>query len=295
MSSSSLKRRPKKRILSLKGGGVKAISQVAILGMLEEHTGKPVCELFDVVGGASAGGLNAALYSLGRTSADILKLYLDPENTIFSARFRLWRSLFRTQRLKTIIERNIPDHNLKFKDTLCELVLISHNITEQIYYTFGTHTSPDLPLVDGIMRATSVFPFFEPYQGVWADGGMGSFNNPTEPIVRDLIARGHRPNQLSALFIESGFIPQRHILLDRNRRSTLSYSRWLVDNIATDSDKRSHSLFRYFFPDVEYHPLLFTYSGYYGMFQRSSILEMYNEARNFARDNMDTILAKIQA
>jgi hypothetical protein len=64
---------------------------------------------------------------------------------------------------------------------------------------FGTTSTPELSIVDGIMRATAIFPFFEPYQGVWADGGMGSYNNPSEIITRKLVAHGFDLNNLKVI------------------------------------------------------------------------------------------------
>lgn len=272
---------------------MKAVSQLAILEAIEERTGNKACEIFDVIGGTSAGALNAAMLSLGYSSGDLLKLFFDKKNTIFSHRLFFWKSVFKTSRLKKIILKHLPHPNIRFKDTRCTLVLVSQNINDQIYYTFGTKSTPELKLSEGLLRSTAIIPFFEPYDGVWVDGGMGCFNNPSEIIVRKLVSHGYDPKKLRVLYLDSGFIPQRYSLINVKTRSTVKYITWMIDNIAHDSDKRSHSLFRFFFPEIEYHPLVFTYNEQYSMFSRKGLDRMYREAQVFAKKNIGYIMDKV--
>lgn len=53
-----------KSILSIDGGGIRGIIPLKVLKYIEEQTGKPIHELFDVIGGTSTGGIIA----LGLTS-----------------------------------------------------------------------------------------------------------------------------------------------------------------------------------------------------------------------------------
>ena len=78
------------RVLTIDGGGIRGILPATWLMALEEHTGKPVSELFDVVVGTSTGGILA----LGLTSpaengkphsaAELRSLYVDHGAEIFS-------------------------------------------------------------------------------------------------------------------------------------------------------------------------------------------------------------------
>jgi patatin-like phospholipase/acyl hydrolase len=54
------------KVLSIDGGGIRGIIPAMILAHIEELTGKPIAELFNLVAGTSTGGILA----LGLTKAD---------------------------------------------------------------------------------------------------------------------------------------------------------------------------------------------------------------------------------
>lgn len=78
------------RVLSIDGGGIRGIVPATVLAALEERTGRPVCELFDLIGGTSTGGILAlALTRPGPdgprwTAAEIVDLYVQEGPRIFS-------------------------------------------------------------------------------------------------------------------------------------------------------------------------------------------------------------------
>lgn len=47
----------KYKILSIDGGGIRGIIPAVILSEIEKQTGKPICELFDLIAGTSTGGI----------------------------------------------------------------------------------------------------------------------------------------------------------------------------------------------------------------------------------------------
>lgn len=81
------------RVLSIDGGGIRGIVPATVLAALEERTGRPVCELFDLIGGTSTGGILALALTRpagdGRpgprwSAAEIVALYRDEGPRIFS-------------------------------------------------------------------------------------------------------------------------------------------------------------------------------------------------------------------
>lgn len=54
------------KILSIDGGGIRGIIPALILAEIEQRTGKPICQMFDLIAGTSTGGILA----LGLTRPD---------------------------------------------------------------------------------------------------------------------------------------------------------------------------------------------------------------------------------
>jgi patatin-like phospholipase/acyl hydrolase len=81
------------RVLSIDGGGIRGIVPATVLAALEERTGRPVCELFDLIGGTSTGGILALALTRPRgggtpgprwSAAEIVDLYVQEGPRIFS-------------------------------------------------------------------------------------------------------------------------------------------------------------------------------------------------------------------
>src|SRR3954454_15486740 len=78
------------RVLSIDGGGIRGIVPATVLADLEQRTGRPVCDLFDLIGGTSTGGILAlALTRPGEggprwSAAEIVRLYVEEGPRIFS-------------------------------------------------------------------------------------------------------------------------------------------------------------------------------------------------------------------
>jgi len=43
------------RILAIDGGGIRGIIPAVVLAAIEKQSGKPICELFDLIAGTSTG------------------------------------------------------------------------------------------------------------------------------------------------------------------------------------------------------------------------------------------------
>jgi len=63
------------RILSLSGGGVRGIFQAVFLKNLENTTGIPIFQQFDLISGTSTGSIIALAVSLGIDINRIIDLY----------------------------------------------------------------------------------------------------------------------------------------------------------------------------------------------------------------------------
>ena len=84
------------RILALDGGGVRGIVTAAWLAALEDATGRPARDHFDLIAGSSTGAILAAAVAGCRPAGDIAGLYARHAREIFPGRgARLWSRLKR--------------------------------------------------------------------------------------------------------------------------------------------------------------------------------------------------------
>ena len=76
------------QILSLIGGGIRGAFVVSYLRELEQQTGRPIAESFDLIAGTSTGGIIAAGLALGLSTEDLFEFYTNHGAKIFSPRER---------------------------------------------------------------------------------------------------------------------------------------------------------------------------------------------------------------
>jgi patatin-like phospholipase/acyl hydrolase len=84
------------RILTLDGGGIKGTFSASVVTKLEEMTGSPLAQYFDLISGTSTGGIIALGLGLGFTGKRILDFYCERGPAIFpstGAHQRLWHAV----------------------------------------------------------------------------------------------------------------------------------------------------------------------------------------------------------
>ena len=80
------------RLLSLEGGGIKGLALIWQLMHIERATGRPIHDLFDLIGGTSTGGILALALANRIPLARLEAMYLDVAREVF-APASLWRQL----------------------------------------------------------------------------------------------------------------------------------------------------------------------------------------------------------
>lgn len=125
-------------VLTIDGGGVKGVISARLLQEVEERTGKPVSELFDLIAGSSTGAILAAALAAPssgnrekpRYSAeDMVEFYTQFAEKIFPANeFRQWKHLipamngfFDPEPFETILKDKLED--LTLRDSLTHLMM----------------------------------------------------------------------------------------------------------------------------------------------------------------------------
>lgn len=206
------------RILSLDGGGVRGVIPATILSDLENATGKPITELFDMIVGTSTGGLIALYLNIpgsdGQqkfTSKEIIQIYKDLSATIFknplSRRLRtlggLISSKYSAKPFEALLQEPRYFGSIDLKKAVKPVMVTSKNINTGEDFIFSSldaekNDAANFPMWVAA-RSTSAAPtYFKPLEvkvggqtKVLVDGGVGA-NNPALKGV--LHARAHFPD-----------------------------------------------------------------------------------------------------
>ncbi|KAH6665736.1 phospholipase, patatin family protein [Halenospora varia] len=202
-------------VLSLDGGGVRGLSTLLIIKALMakvnaerkkdgQSTVKP-CELFDLIGGTSTGGIIAIM--LGRLEMDVdecIKEYTNMFETIFGKKglpVNMWGKIkgrFDSTVLEECIRKILEDRGLSEGTLLndgkerCKVVVCAKAFEVTTTVLLRSYTSDDalnnIPAtICEAARATSAASsFFEPVTigprgRKFVDGGLGA-NNPVEQL-----------------------------------------------------------------------------------------------------------------
>lgn len=207
------------RVLSLQGGGMLGLVELAALEWLEERTGKPIAELFDVVAGSSTGSIiGAGLLTPdehGRPkyrAADLRKIYIAGSAKIFAR--SIWRMLFTAGGLLGAQYSAEPKRHYleavyeetRFQDLLRPMLVPVFDVLNNqpiIHLNWQSDWEPTLNhrVADLINGATATPVLFPPLclanaagklQSIFADGGA-FLNNPalTATLVTSLFYPEH--------------------------------------------------------------------------------------------------------
>ncbi|MBW4563247.1 MAG: patatin-like phospholipase family protein [Mojavia pulchra JT2-VF2] len=204
------------KILCLDGGGMRGVITARILQEVErqikKHKGQALHEYFDMIAGTSTGSILAAGISLGKTSAELIDLYVNEGQHIFPIqrknRYKIFPAAIQPilealsptkyshQGLVKVLINNLGTSTIQ--DISSPIILILAYDTLYRNTTFFTNCHPDLgyrwydecSLWEICAASSSAPTFFPPYKlqpvnkekfGNWVfphiDGGV-SANNP---------------------------------------------------------------------------------------------------------------------
>jgi patatin-like phospholipase/acyl hydrolase len=217
------------RILSIDGGGIRGVIPARILQAIEERTGKPICELFDLVIGNSTGGLIGLALLIpdqaGKPkykAADLVTFYRQKAPKIFNASlfyristgWGLWGPRYNRKYLDIILKDLFG--NSKLSQTLKPSVVVSFSLDAGVGQMWSTHHARTGKKLDyylsDVAGATSAAPtYFAPKVlknthgeilheidgGIWA-------NNPEFTAIRALNFMKHIPDNRDIVLISIG-------------------------------------------------------------------------------------------
>ncbi len=200
-----------KRILALDGGGIRGALTLGYLEKIEEmlrlrynDPSLVLSDYFDMVGGTSTGALIATLVAVGWEIRDIVDLYMERGEKIFTRRKHLLNrgilkyllsAEYRHDILEEILlqKEYIGDRTLGSRDFKTGLAIFAKRADTMSTWVFHNHprhayyeANKTLKVAD-LLRATSAAPtFFAPKElilsdqqsAVFIDGGVSMANNP---------------------------------------------------------------------------------------------------------------------
>jgi len=126
------------KILSIDGGGIRGLIPAVVLDRIEQRTGRPIAELFDVIAGTSTGGILAlGLTCAGEdgqpryNAAQLAELYINEGSTIFPHEiFAKERQLVGPKYPASGRERVLSDKlgAARLKDALTDVIVTAYDI-----------------------------------------------------------------------------------------------------------------------------------------------------------------------
>ncbi|EJP60972.1 protein kinase subdomain-containing protein [Beauveria bassiana ARSEF 2860] len=205
-------------LLSLDGGGVRGLSTLFILkGIMARlnherkksdlPSAKP-CEVFDLVGGTSTGGLIAIM--LGRLEMDVdecISTYIDLMKRVFDKKSS-WlpvslggnvKAQFDSKKLRSAVEQAINQSGASPQDRfndgqsrgcrvfVCAAAKETSDITRLRSYDLPGKTSIEATILDAALATSAATRFFDPVRigaRQFVDGALGA-NNPVEQVERE--------------------------------------------------------------------------------------------------------------
>lgn len=214
-----------KNILSLDGGGIRGMMSLAILERMEKILEKrygvkegtfTLADHFDMITGTSTGAIISAGLALGWRVEKLLTLYKELSKDVFVPRARLpWQKFTKAKYSEAPLRSLLENHfgkNTKLGDiNRSSLVVMAKRLDTEHIWAF--HNNPagkfynksnryignkNYSLVE-VIRASTAAPFyFDPEHitiedggtGVFVDGGVTPFNNPSLAALMVATIRG---------------------------------------------------------------------------------------------------------
>lgn len=179
--------KPKFKILSIDGGGIRGIIPCTILAFIESQVG-PIYETFDLVAGTSTGGIiglglctTKPTQNCPYSAEEMLDLYVKNGGAIFDQRKSAWLSnlvgkinppisdiISKPYPVKTI-EKLLKQYfgDSRLDDTLSEVLITTYDLKKRKPFYFSSRLAKSDPnenrLIYEVTRSTSAAPtFFEP-------------------------------------------------------------------------------------------------------------------------------------
>ena len=205
-------------ILALDGGGTRGVYSAQVLSCIEQETGAPVREHFDLIAGTSTGSIIAGAAAVGIPMSGVVKLFEKESPRIFRRRwlgsFHM-RSKYSSRSLEQVIRSCVSD--LTLGEISTPLMITGSDISTGGVHVFKSRYLKDLGepyirdgdvvLSDAILASCAAPAYFDPVpvgDFLLADGGLWA-NNPSIIALTEAVSKFRRlVEQVRILSIGTG-------------------------------------------------------------------------------------------
>jgi patatin-like phospholipase/acyl hydrolase len=262
------------RILSIDGGGIRGIIPATILASIEERTGKPISQLFDLIAGTSTGGILALgltkADSMGKpefSAQDLCQLYQRDIPDIFSSPQSWWGNLLRPKYRSFAFQRVLKNAfgEFRLKNALTDVLIPCYDIEHRLPYLFKSRlakldTEFDFQMRDVALAASASPTLFHPVQFprsrngraiCLVDGGVYA-NNPALTAVSEI--KSMYPGENQKFFIVSLGTGKTTRPLTNEFISLWGYVHWsrpMLELVFESISESVHEQMKYFLPSHE--------------------------------------------
>ena len=210
------------RILALSGGGYLGLYAAVVLAELEARVGEPLARRFDLIAGTSVGGLLSMALAFEVPMAELVKLFLERGEEVFSSRrlptgavtrlLDLSRSVMGPKYTGEALRKELTRHFGKrtLGDALHAVVVPAVDVTRSVTKVFKTpHAQASLgdaglSAVD-VTLATCAAPAFFPCVKVgdklYADGGLFAVAPDQVALHEAELFMGAKPSKVRMLSV----------------------------------------------------------------------------------------------
>jgi hypothetical protein len=206
------------------GGGMRGTISIAMLADLEQQTGVPVYDIFDMVAGTSTGAIISAGIALGLTAEQMLdEIYLDKLPKAFQSGwgstlrfiFSGLRYRYRWQPFVDVLSEYDDDYRIRDLTDTIVLFTVKDVRTSNTYYVVnkgpGAGAFADWTLSGAVAASGSAPTYFPAVLGNFIDGGVGQEGNPclaaaTEAMHYIKEDGGFTPGNVTLVALGTGYV-----------------------------------------------------------------------------------------
>jgi hypothetical protein len=249
--------------IAIDGGGIRGVIVTQALTMLEQSLGQPIHDLARLYAGTSTGSIISSALAVGMSASKIDELYVTLGNTIFQKSWRtllfpLTRYRYPHAPLEAALRAELGD--VKMKDLWKNLCLTDVVITSFDVLTNRTlFIKPwklqyqDWLLRHAVLASSCVPTYFQPVDGRYIDGGVGSYANPCYLAAYELtFCLGWKPEETTLLSLGTGRPPSWFKPGEADRAHAWTWLEPIVDGFIASTTDQQVRLVETFFKKLDF-------------------------------------------